>query len=129
MSSVSGREDRVLGRCVSAGSLERPWQACIRTDWNVCLFRSVSHTEHITPVPLNLYSLPTFSKTVIFWFKWNYEFYMLIPGYWSEKYNSEHVVLGFADLLEGSDKLSCFCFSEAKHADISSGILSDPLWL
>lgn len=52
-----------------------------------------------------------------------------MPGYWSEKYNSEHVVLGFADLLEGSDRLNCFCFSEAKYVDISSGILSDPLWL
>lgn len=45
--------------------------------------------------------------------------YVLMPGYWSEKYNSEPVVLGFADLLEGNDKLSCFCFSEAKCIDVS----------
>lgn len=55
--------------------------------------------------------------------------YVLMPGYWSEKYNSGPVVLGFADLLEGNDKLSCFCFSEAKCIDVSPGFLSDPAWL
>lgn len=84
---------------------------------------------HHTCATQSVLAAHCFQNSGFFWFRWNYAFYVLMPGYWSEKYNSEHVVLGFTDLVEGSLKLSCFCFSEAKCVDVSPGFLSDPLWL